>query len=322
MNSNSGKHILVTGGSGFIGSHLCERLLAEGYFVTAVDNFVTGRKKNVTEALKNDRFRLIEWDVCKPLDEAKIEFIGKHGLHALFHFACPASPIDFEKIPMEILAVDSVGTMLMVDLAVKYGARFMLASTSEVYGDPLVHPQKEDYWGNVNPIGPRACYDETKRFSEAYVTSAVRARGLNVGIVRIFNTYGPRMRPDDGRVVPELCIQALQGKPLTLHGDGKQTRSFCFVTDLVDGIFKLFQSGEMGPMNIGNPVERTVYDFAANVIDLAQSKSTLMYLPARPDDPRKRCPDITRAKERLGWAPKVDLREGLRQTLEYFRTYQ
>ncbi|MFL5812308.1 MAG: NAD-dependent epimerase/dehydratase family protein, partial [Bdellovibrionia bacterium] len=237
MNSNSGKHILVTGGSGFIGSHLCERLLAEGYSVTAVDNFVTGRKKNVTEALKNDRFRLIEWDVCKPLDEAKIEFIGKHGLHALFHFACPASPIDFEKIPMEILAVDSLGTMLMVDLAVKYGARFMLASTSEVYGDPLVHPQKEDYWGNVNPIGPRACYDETKRFSEAYVTSAVRARNLNVGIVRIFNTYGPRMRPDDGRVVPELCIQALQGKPLTLHGDGKQTRIFCFVNYIVLGLF-------------------------------------------------------------------------------------
>lgn len=322
MSSHSGKHILVTGGSGFIGSHLCERLLSEGFYVTAVDNFVTGRKKNIAEALKNNRFRLIEWDVCKPLDEAKIEFLPKQGLHALFHFACPASPIDFDKIPMEILAVDSVGTMHMVDLAVKYGARFMLASTSEVYGDPLVHPQKEDYWGNVNPIGPRACYDETKRFSEAYVTSAVRAKNLNAGIVRIFNTYGPRMRPDDGRVVPELCIQALQGKPLTLHGDGKQTRSFCFVSDLVDGIFKLFQSGELGPMNIGNPVERTVYDFAATVIDLAQSKSTLMYLPARPDDPRKRCPDITRAKEKLGWAPQVDLKEGLRQTLEYFRTYQ
>lgn len=322
MSSHSEKHILVTGGSGFIGSHLCERLLSEGFYVTAVDNFVTGRKKNIAEALKNNRFRLIEWDVCKPLDEAKIEFLPKQGLHALFHFACPASPIDFDKIPMEILAVDSVGTMHMVDLAVKYGARFMLASTSEVYGDPLVHPQKEDYWGNVNPIGPRACYDETKRFSEAYVTSAVRAKNLNAGIVRIFNTYGPRMRPDDGRVVPELCIQALQGKPLTLHGDGKQTRSFCFVSDLVDGIFKLFQSGELGPMNIGNPVERTVYDFAATVIDLAQSKSTLMYLPARPDDPRKRCPDITRAKEKLGWAPQVDLKEGLRQTLEYFRTYQ
>jgi dTDP-glucose 4,6-dehydratase len=322
MTQNLGKHILVTGGSGFIGSHLCERLLAEGYFVTAVDNFITGRKKNVTEALKHERFRLIEWDVCKPLDEAKIEFIGRHGLHALFHFACPASPIDFEKIPMEILAVDSVGTILMVDLALKYGARLMLASTSEVYGDPLLHPQKEDYWGNVNPIGPRACYDETKRFSEAYVTSAVRALKLNAGIVRIFNTYGPRMRPDDGRVVPELCIQALEGKPLTLHGDGKQTRSFCFVSDLVDGIFKLFQSGEMGPMNIGNPVERTVYDFATTVIELAQSKSTLKYLPPRPDDPRKRCPDITRAKERLGWAPKVDLKEGLRQTLEYFRTCQ
>ncbi len=322
MSSHSEKHILVTGGSGFIGSHLCDRLLAEGYFVTAVDNFVTGRKVNVTQALKNDRFRLIEWDVCKPLNESQIEFLGKHGLHALFHFVFPVSQIDLEKIPLEILAVDSVGTMHMVDLAVKHGARFMLASTSEVYGDPLVHPQKEDYWGNVNPIGPRACYDETKRFSEAYVTSAVRAKKLNAGIVRIFNTYGPRMRPDDGRVVPELCIQALQGKPLTLHGDGKQTRSFCFVSDLVDGIFKLFQSGELGPMNIGNPVERTVYDFATTVIDLAQSKSILTYLPARPDDPRKRCPDITRAKERLGWAPKIDLKEGLRQTLEYFRTYQ
>jgi dTDP-glucose 4,6-dehydratase len=322
MSAHSEKHILVTGGSGFIGSHLCDRLLAEGYRVTAVDNFVTGRKVNIANALKSDRFRFIEWDVCKPLDESKIDFLAPHGLHGLFHFACPASPIDFEKIPLEILAVDSVGTMHMVELALKYKARLMLASTSEVYGDPLVHPQKEDYWGNVNPIGPRACYDETKRFSEAYVTSAVRAKNLNAGIVRIFNTYGPRMRPDDGRVVPELCIQALQGKPLTLHGDGKQTRSFCFVSDLVDGIFRLFESGELGPVNIGNPVERTVYDFATTVIDLAGSKSILTYLPARPDDPRKRCPDITRAKTLLQWSPKVDLKEGLRQTLDFFRNEQ
>lgn len=313
------QHILVTGGAGFIGSHLCDRLLAEGFFVTAVDNYVTGRKSNLTETLKHERFRLIEWDVCKPIPEAQIEFLSRQGLKGLFHFACPASPVDFDKIPLEILAVDSIGTMHTVELALKYGARFMLASTSEVYGDPLVHPQPETYWGNVNSIGPRACYDETKRFAEAYVTSAVRAKKLNAGIVRIFNTYGPRMRPDDGRIVPELCMQALEGRPLTLHGDGQQTRSYCFVSDLVDGIFKLFQSGELGPMNIGNPQEYTVREFAQELLKLTESKSELKYLPARPDDPRKRCPDITRARQALGWSPRVELRVGLKSTIEYFR---
>lgn len=313
------RHILVTGGAGFIGSHLCERLLKEGYLVTAVDNFVTGRKSNLSEALKNDRFRFLEWDVCKPLREADIEFLGKNGLHGLFHFACPASPVDFDKIPLEILAVDSVGTMRAVELALKYKARLMLASTSEVYGDPLVHPQTESYWGNVNPIGPRACYDETKRFAEAYVTSAVRAKKLDAGIVRIFNTYGPRMRPDDGRIVPELCMQALQGKPLTLHGDGKQTRSYCFVSDLVDGIYKLFESGQLGPINIGNPKEYTVLEFAEVLLALSGSASKITYMPARPDDPRKRCPDISLARKALNWSPSIELKVGLSQTLEYFK---
>jgi dTDP-glucose 4,6-dehydratase len=225
---------------------------------------------------------------------------------------------------MEILKVDSVGTIHAVDLAVKFGARLMLASTSEVYGDPLVHPQKETYWGNVNPIGPRACYDETKRFGEAYVSSAARpasrgGMGLNAGIVRIFNTYGPRMRADDGRVVPELCIQGLQGKPLTIHGDGKQTRSFCYVSDLVEGIVRAFESSQMGPFNLGNPSERTILEFAEAVRQLTGTRSSIEHLPGREDDPRRRCPDITRAKSELGWTPKIDLQEGLRRTIEYFR---
>lgn len=325
------KHVLVTGGAGFIGSHLCETLLKKGYAVTAVDNYVTGRKANVESLLSHPNFDLVEHDVSEVLDEKQFKLIAKHGLQGLLHFACPASPVDFEKIPFEILAVDSLGTMHTVDLAMKHNARYILASTSEIYGDPLVHPQTEDYWGNVNTIGPRSCYDEAKRFAEAYVSTAIRgvgkwkgkpmARPLNGGMVRIFNTYGPRMRPDDGRIVPELCIQALQGQPLTVHGDGSQTRSFCFVTDLVDGIIRLYESDLSEPVNIGNPVERSVVDFAHAVIKLTGSKSKLKHLPTRPDDPRKRCPDISRAKSRLGWAPKVDLEEGLRQSLEYFRKH-
>ncbi len=324
------RHVLLTGAAGFIGSHLSEALLKKGYAVTGLDNFLTGRKENLATALKHPEFQLVERDVCDPLDENLFPLIKKHGLHGVLHFACPASPVDFDRIPYEILAVDSIGTMNTVNLALKYDARYLVASTSEIYGDPLVHPQKEDYFGNVNTIGPRACYDEAKRFAEAYVSTAIRGVGkqlggksykpLNGGMVRIFNTYGPRMRPDDGRVVPELCMQALTGRPLTLHGDGSQTRSFCFVTDLVDGIVRLFESSLHEPVNVGNPVERSVRDFAEAVIRLSGSASTISYLPARQDDPRRRCPDITRAKTQLGWSPRVDLDEGLLASLEYFRS--
>jgi len=310
------KHILVTGGSGFIGSHLCDQLLSRGYAVTALDNFVTGRKSNLRDALKSPHFLLIEHDICEPLDGVKMPLLEKHGLFGVFHFACPASPVDFEKIPMEILKVDSIGTMHTVGLALAHLARHLIASTSEIYGDP----QTEEYWGNVNTIGPRACYDETKRFGEAYVSSAARKLGLNSAIVRIFNTYGPRMRPDDGRVVPEICIQALLGKKLTIHGDGKQTRSFCYVSDLVDGIIKLFESNVNVPVNIGNPVERSILDFSDAVQKITGKSLALEKLPARPDDPKRRCPDITRAKTLLGWSPKVDLAQGLKATLEHFQS--
>lgn len=313
------KHVLVTGGAGFIGSHLCDALLARGYAVTAVDNLLTGRKKNLQDALKNPNFFFLEQDICQPISETSLPFLKQHGLYGIFHFACPASPVDFDRIPFEILAVDSIGTMLTVELALKYRSRYLVASTSEVYGDPLVHPQKESYWGNVNPNGPRACYDETKRFAEAYVSTATRLKGLNGSIVRIFNTYGPRMRIDDGRIVPELCRQALEERPLTVHGEGLQTRSFCFVTDLVEGIIRLFESQEHHPVNIGNPSERTVLQFAEAVRELTGCKSSIQHLPAREDDPKRRCPDITRAKTILGWSPQVDLKEGLKFSLEYFK---
>lgn len=322
------KHILVTGGAGFIGSHLCDELLKRGYAVTALDNFLTGRPENLLEARKSPHFAFVEQDVCDPIVEDRLPLLKKHGLHGVFHFACPASPVDFDQIPFEILGVDSVGTFNTIDLALKYDARYLLASTSEIYGDPLEHPQKETYWGNVNTLGPRACYDETKRFSEAVVSTAIRGVGkwkkrsykpLNGGIVRIFNTYGPRMRPDDGRVVPELCMQGLRGQPLTIHGEGQQTRSFCFVSDLVEGIIRLFESSEKNPVNIGNPSERTILEFAEAVRRLTGGKSSIQKLPARPDDPRRRCPDITRARSLLGWEPRVDLETGLRLSLEYFK---
>jgi len=316
------KHVIITGGAGFIGSHLCENLLKKGYAVTAVDNLVTGRKKNIEKIFSSPDFQFIEHDICVPLDETRISLLTKHGLFGLLHFACPASPVDFDRIPFEILAVDSIGTKNTVELAAKYKARYLLASTSEIYGDPLVHPQKEDYWGNVNTIGPRACYDETKRFAEAYVSTAQKKVGLNAGIVRIFNTYGPRMRPDDGRVVPELCMQAIRGEPLTVHGEGKQTRSFCFVSDLVNGILRLFESNEQMPVNIGNPQERTILEFAEAVKKIAAAGSSIKYLPGRQDDPRRRCPDITRAKNILDWSPIVSLEEGLRASIEYFKEEQ
>lgn len=313
------KHVLVTGGAGFIGSHLCDSLLKKNYAVTAVDNLITGRRKNLGHALKFEFFRFLEWDVCHPLEDRQIELLKPHGLAGIFHLACPASPVDFSRIPFVILEVDSVGTMSTVNLALKHRARYVLASTSEVYGDPLVHPQAENYWGNVNPVGSRACYDEAKRFAEAYVSTAMRSKSLDAGIVRIFNTYGPRMRPDDGRIVPELCMQAIRNRPLTVHGDGKQTRSFCFVSDLVDGIIGLFESNVKGPVNLGNPIERTVLEFVENVREQSESRSSIQFLPSRPDDPRRRCPDISKARSLLHWSPQVELQEGLRRTLEYFR---
>jgi dTDP-glucose 4,6-dehydratase len=314
------KHIIVTGGAGFIGSHLCDSLLNRGYAVTAIDNLLTGCESNIQDARKNTNFYWLNQDICQPISEKQIPFMTKYGLHGLFHFACPASPVDFDRIPFEILAVDSVGTMNTVDLALRYQARYLVASTSEVYGDPLEHPQKETYWGNVNPNGPRACYDETKRFAEAYVSTATRLKNLDGAIVRIFNTYGPRMRIDDGRIVPELCRQALENKPLTIHGDGSQTRSFCYVSDLVEGVIRLFESKLHDPVNIGNPSERSVMEFAHAVQKLSGCTSPIERLPARVDDPKKRCPDISKAKKHLEWAPKVDLMEGLKLSLDYFRT--
>jgi len=328
----SKKHVLITGGAGFIGSHLCEELLRRGYAVTALDNFLTGRRSNVADALKNPDFALWERDISVPWSEsdfASWELLKRHGLHGALHFPCPASPVDFDRVPFEILAVDSAGTEHTIDLALRHGARYVVASTSEIYGDPLVHPQPESYWGNVNTLGPRACYDEAKRFSEAMVSTAIRGVGkwkgkpyapLNAGIVRIFNTYGPRMRPDDGRIVPELCMQGIRGEPMTVHGDGLQTRSFCFVSDLVDGILRLFESPYREPFNIGNPVERSVLDFASAVAKITGSRAGVKHLDARADDPRKRCPDITKARSTLGWEPKIDFESGLARTIEYFKT--
>lgn len=312
-------HVLVTGGSGFIGSHLCDALLAKGYAVTALDNLVTGRLENVEDARKNPLFSFVEQDVSAPFDDSAIPFLARYGLQGVLHFACPASPIDFDRIPFEILAVDSIGTMKTVDLALRFQARYLVASTSEVYGDPLVHPQNEDYWGNVNPIGPRACYDETKRFAEAYVSTAIRLKNFNGGIVRIFNTYGPRMRLNDGRIVPELCRQVLQDQPITLHGDGKQTRSFCYISDLVEGIVRLFESNIHHPVNLGNPVEHTVLEFAETLKKLTQSNVPIEYHPGRTDDPKRRCPDITVAKRVIDWIPQIKLEEGLQKSLDSFR---
>jgi dTDP-glucose 4,6-dehydratase len=316
------KHFVVTGGAGFIGSHLCDALLAEGHAVTAVDNLVTGRQSNLKLAQATggaERFDFVKADVSDGLDPNSIPLISRYGLAGVLHFACPASPVDFDRIPFVILKVDSLGTFNTVELARRYGARYLLASTSEIYGDPLEHPQRESYWGNVNSIGPRACYDEAKRFAEAVVSTASRLQGLNAAIVRIFNTYGPRMRLDDGRVVPELARQALAERPLTIHGNGKQTRSFCFVSDLVDGILRLLHSDVKEAVNCGNPVERTILEFAEMIQKVAGTRVPIEFLPGREDDPHRRCPDISRARALLGWSPRVDLEEGLRQTLEAFK---
>ncbi|OGU63899.1 MAG: NAD-dependent dehydratase [Stygiobacter sp. RIFOXYC12_FULL_38_8] len=306
------KVAVVTGGAGFLGSHLCDRLLAEDISVICIDNFLTGRIENIEHLFGNPNFQFIKLDVTN--------FIHIPGnVDYILHFASPASPIDYLKFPIQTLKVGSLGTHKSLGLAKEKNARFLIASTSEVYGDPLIHPQQEDYWGNVNPVGPRGVYDEAKRFAEAMTMAYHRYHGLETRIVRIFNTYGPRMRLDDGRALPAFISQALKGEDVTIFGDGKQTRSFCFVSDLIDGIYKLLLSNEPMPVNIGNPNEITIEDFAKEVIKLTGSKSKLIYQELPVDDPKVRQPDITRAKNILGWQPKVDRAEGLKITLEYFK---
>jgi dTDP-glucose 4,6-dehydratase len=304
--------VVVTGGAGFIGSHLCEELLAGGHQVVAVDNLLTGRVENISHLFGEDGFLFVKHNVS--------DYIHISGpVDAVMHFASPASPADFERIPIPILKVGSLGTLHALGVAKDKGARFLLASTSEVYGDPEVHPQTEDYWGHVNPIGPRGVYDEAKRFAEAMTMAYHRFHGVDVRIVRIFNTFGDRMRPDDGRAVSNFIVQALQGKPLTVYGDGTQTRSFCYVDDEVRGILALLQSDHVGPMNIGNPVEYTILELAKAVLEVTGSSSEIVFEPLPVDDPMQRKPDITLARTVLGWEPVTDLREGIQKTAAYFR---
>ncbi len=305
--------VLITGGAGFIGSHLCERFLKEGDEVICMDNFITGSPDNIAHLFTNKNFSFIPQDVTT--------FIYVKGsVDAILHFASPASPVDYLELPIQTLKVGSLGTHKALGLAKEKGARLLLASTSEVYGDPLVHPQKEDYWGNVNPIGPRGVYDEAKRFAEAMTMAYHRAHGVQVRIVRIFNTYGPRMRLRDGRVVPNFIAQALRGEDLTVYGDGGQTRSFCFVSDLVEGLVRLLRSDHTGPVNIGNPRELTILEFARAIIQLTGSKSKITFNPLPVDDPKQRQPDISLARRVLNnWEPQVSLEDGLRQTIAYFQ---
>jgi dTDP-glucose 4,6-dehydratase len=305
--------VVVTGAAGFLGSHLCDRLLAAGYEVVGMDNFITGNPANVLHLARHPQWHFVRHDVT-----AYIEIEGP--LDGVLHFASPASPVDYLELPIQTLKVGSLGTHKALGLAKAKGARFLLASTSEVYGDPLVHPQPESYWGNVNPVGPRGVYDEAKRFAEAMATAYHRYHGVDTRIVRIFNTYGPRMRPRDGRVVSNFIVQALKGEPLTVYGDGAQTRSFCYVDDLIDGIVRLWERGNADPTNIGNPHEFTVRQLAEKVITLTQSGSAIVERPLPTDDPKVRRPDIARARATLGWEPQIELDEGLRRTIPYFRT--
>jgi dTDP-glucose 4,6-dehydratase len=303
---------IITGGAGFLGSHLGDRLLAEGHRVIAIDNLVTGSLDNIAHHEGNSDFEFISHDVSK--------FISYDGpVDYVFHFASPASPFDYLELPIQTLKVGSLGTHNALGLAKEKKAVFLLASTSEVYGDPLVHPQTEDYWGNVNPIGPRGVYDEAKRFAEAITMAYHRTHGVNTKIVRIFNTYGPRMRLRDGRVVPAFIGQALEGTPITVFGDGSQTRSFCYVSDLIDGIFRLSQSDSQGPINIGNPREMTILQFAEKILDLIETSSKIVHEPLPVDDPKVRQPNIGKAREVLGWEPQVPFEEGIVETIDYFR---
>ncbi|MCU0619233.1 MAG: SDR family oxidoreductase [Gemmatimonadaceae bacterium] len=304
--------ILITGAAGFLGSHLCDRFLADGHEVIGMDNFITGRPDNLAHLMGNERFRFVRHDVS--------QFIFVDGpLDGVLHFASPASPIDYLTYPIQTLKVGSLGTHNALGLAKAKGARFLLASTSEVYGDPLVHPQPESYWGHVNPVGPRGVYDEAKRFAEAITMAYHRTHGVDTRILRIFNTYGPRMRPRDGRVVSTFITQALRGEPLTIFGSGEQTRSFCYVSDEVEGIHRLFMQGDHDPTNIGNPHEFTMKELAEIVLQVTGSSSELVYRPLPEDDPKQRRPDITKARAQLGWEPTVQLAEGVRRTAEFFR---
>lgn len=310
--SVSKKRVLITGGSGFLGSHLCDRFIGEGYSVIAMDNLLTGSLSNIEHLMGHKDFEFYHCDVSK--------FVHVPGeLDYILHFASPASPIDYLKMPIQTLKVGSLGTHNLLGLAKAKNARILVASTSEVYGDPLVHPQKEDYWGNVNPVGPRGVYDEAKRFQEAITMAYHTYHGLETRIVRIFNTFGPRMRLDDGRVLPAFISQALRGEDLTAFGDGSQTRSFCYVDDLVEGIYRLLMSDCHEPVNIGNPDEITINEFAEEIIRLTGSKSKIIYKPLPKDDPKQRKPDISKAKEILGWTPKYTRSEGLKPTLDYFK---
>ena len=312
MSEARGKTALVTGGAGFLGSHLCEKLLAAGQQVICVDNFLTGQRRNLAQLADDPLFRLIEHDITRPLHlDDELDYV--------LHFASPASPIDYLELPIQTLKVGSLGTHNALGLAKAKGARILLASTSEVYGDPLVHPQPESYWGNVNPVGPRGVYDEAKRFAEAMVMAYHRVHGLETRIVRIFNTYGPRMRPNDGRVVPTFIQQALTGEPLTVFGDGSQTRSFCYVDDLIEGIYRLLFSDRSEPTNVGNPHEMTILEFAEHILEATGSASEIRYRPLPVDDPKTRQPDIAAARRHLGWEPEVPLAAGLEKTVEYFR---
>lgn len=307
------KRILVTGGAGFIGNHLCRRLLNEGNYVICLDNFFTGLKQHIEDMLDNPNFELVEHDIVDPID---IE------CEQIYNLACPASPPHYQYDPVKTMKTSVLGILNMLELAKKQGATILQASTSEVYGNPLVHPQQESYWGNVNPIGIRSCYDEGKRAAETLLMDYHRQYGVDIRIIRIFNTYGPNMDPKDGRVVSNCIIQAIQGEDITIYGDGSQTRSFCYVDDLVDGAIRMMNNdkGFIGPVNLGNPSERTVLNLAQMILEMTGSKSKLSFMPLPSDDPIKRKPDITKAQQMLGWKPVVDIKDGLSKTIEYFKS--
>jgi UDP-glucuronate decarboxylase len=306
-----GKRILITGGAGFIGSHLCEKLLREGHEVICMDDFSTGLIENIQHLINEPNFQLIKHDVCNPY-ELEVDEI--------YNLACPASPAHYQKNPIKTLKTSVLGSLNALELAKKLNIKILQASTSEVYGDPQVHPQPESYWGNVNPIGPRACYNEGKRCAETLFFDYYRLYKVKIKVVRIFNTYGPRMRIDDGRVISNFIVQALKNEPITIYGDGTQTRSFCYIDDLIEGLIKMMESPEdfTGPVNLGNPEEYRIIDLAQKIIELTGSKSKLIFRPLPQDDPKKRCPDIRLAKKRLNWSPKTPLEEGLKKTIEYF----
>lgn len=304
--------VLITGAAGFLGSHLTDRLLREGHSVLGVDNLSTGELRNLAHLAEEPRFTFKEWDICQPFDFGPVDFV--------YNLASPASPPDYLRLGIETLRVGSVGTENTLEIASRYEAGYLHASTSECYGDPAQHPQTEEYWGNVNPVGPRSVYDEAKRYGEALVMAYHRSRGVNTHLVRIFNTYGPRLHPDDGRVISNFMMQALQGQPLTVYGDGGQTRSFCYVDDLIEGIVLLARSSEHLPVNIGNPGEFTILECAQAVLEVTGSESTLIFGALPQDDPTRRCPDITKARTLLGWEPRIALREGLAKSLDFFKS--